>query len=196
MVGLNLKGAPVVSKAAQDRAQHAFDILAEIQEMVTRMGLPEYPRPKAAPVPLSDLDISALTNQEVAAQMANYIAYAQYVGAKVAEVEAAYKISAANLKQIAATQKVSLFNDATPKTEIEARITVSPEYQKHEYEHLKLYATKSILSAYYKSYSRQAQALSRIVELRKLEYEQEARQNAVNSHRVPGRGGLPGTLRR
>lgn len=194
MAGLNLKGAPVASKAAQDRAQHAFDILAEIQEMVTKMGLPEYPKPKVAPTPLSDLDISALSNQEVAAQMANYIAYAQYVGAKLAEAEAAYRISASNLKQIAASLKVSLFKDQIPKGEVDARIQTSPEFQKHEYEHLKLYATKSILAAYYKSYSKQAAALSRIVELRKLEFEQEHRTNNVGSYRREG--GLPGKLRR
>lgn len=194
MSGLNLRGTPVVSKDKARRAQEAFEILGEVQEMVRKMGLPPYPKPEAAPTPLCELEMEALSNQEVAAQMVNYIAYAQYVSTKLAEAEAAYKISEVNLKQIAANLKVALFSDGVAKAEVSARIQDSSEYQKYEQEHLKLFATKSILSAYYKSYSRQAAALSRVVELRKLEFEQEHRANNVNSHKRPG--GIPGRLRR
>lgn len=192
---LNLKGTPVASKGAQARTKRALDLLAEIQELVKRMGLPEMPKPEHRPMPLADLDTGALSNREVETQMTMYVAYAQYIGPKLAEAEAAYKISSANLKTIAASLKVDMYKDKIPKTEVDARVANSPQYAEQELEHLKMYAVKEVLKAYYKSFSRQAQALSRIVEMRKLEFEQEQRHNSVQNQRAP-RGGLPGRFRR
>jgi hypothetical protein len=162
------------------------------------MGLPEYPKPKTAPEPLCDIDVGALTNRELETQMANYVAYAMYIAPKLAEAEAAYKISTANMKAVAASLKVSLYKDRVPKSEIDARVLVAPEYIEQELEHLKLYATKEILEAHYKAYSKQAGALSRFVELRKLEYEQEVRQHSVSTFKGRPRptAGLPPELRR
>lgn len=192
---LNLKDTPVAAKSAQVRTKRALDLLLEVQELVKRMGLPEMPKPEHRPLPLADLDTGALSNRELETQMTTYVAFAQYIGPKLAEAEAAYKISDANLKTIKASLKVDLFKDKVPKTEIDARVACAPAYAEQELEHLKVYATKEVLKAYYKSFSRQAQALSRIVEMRKLEFEQEQRQNSVANHRAP-RGGLPGRFRR
>lgn len=196
MSGLNLKGTPISSRNTQERTKRALDILEEIQQQVKKMGLPEYPKPTTQPTPLSDLDVGALSNRELETQMASYVAYAMFLAPKLAEAEAAYKISTANMKAVAASLKVSLFKDEVPKSEIDARVSVAPEYIEQELEHLKLFATKQILEAHYKAYSKQAGALSRIVELRKLEYEQETRQHNVGSFKRPAGGGLPRELRR
>jgi hypothetical protein len=192
-MGLDLKGVPVTSRSTKERTRKALDILEEIQAQVAKMGLPEYPKPATAPTPLCDLDVGSLSNRELETQMTSYVAYAQYISPKLAEAESAYKISSANLKAVAASLKVSLFRDDVPKAELQARIATAPEYIEQELEHLKLYATRTILESYYQSYSKQAAGLSRIIELRKLEFEQELRANSVGSHK---RGGLPGKFRR
>jgi hypothetical protein len=194
-MGLDLRGTPVTSSRTQERTRKALDILAEIQEQVAQMGLPEYPRPDNVPQALADIDVGALSNRELETQMAAYIAWGAYVSTKLAEAEVAYRASTINMKAIAASLKVSLFKDQVPKAEIDARVHVAPEYVDQELEHLKLYATKEILAAHYKAYSKQAGALSRFVELRKLEYEQEMRSQNVAGYRRPT-GGLPASLRR
>lgn len=194
-MGLNLRGTPITSARTQERTRKALDILAEIQQQVMQMGLPEYPRPGNVPEALADLDVGALSNRELETQMAAYIAWGAYVSTKLAEAEVAYRASTLNMKAIAASLKVSLFADQVPKAEIDARVHVAPEYVEQELEHLKLYATKEILAAHYKAYSKQASALSRFVELRKLEYEQEMRSQNVAGYRRPA-GGLPASLRR
>lgn len=200
-MGLNLKGTPVTSNATTKRAKRAFDMLAEIRQEVMDMGIPPMPQPKTAPTPLSELEVGTLDNRDLETHMSNYIAYAQYVGPKLAETVAAYKAAASNLKAVAASLKVSLMKQDIAKKEIDARTTESEDYAEAEYEYLKLYALKEVLGSYYKSYSRQAQALSRIVELRKLEYEQAVRQQSVanfkpGERRPRGGGGLPGNIRR
>lgn len=194
-MGLDLRGTPVASKSAKETAQKAFDVLAEIQEQVAMMGLPDYPKPTNAPRPLSDIDVGSLSNRELETQMTSYVAYAMYVMPKVAEAEASYKIAVANLKKITANLKVGLFKDKTSKAEIDARVTDSPEYQEYELETLKLFAIKEILDSHYKAYSKQASALSRVIELRKLEYEQAVREASVGKYRRPA-GGIPAGLRR
>jgi hypothetical protein len=200
-MGLNLKGTPATSNATIKRTKRALDLVTEIREEIAAMGIHPYPQPKTAPTPLSDLDVGSLSNRELETHMTNYVAYAQYVGPKLAETEAAYKVSGANLKAVAASQKVSLMKDGIPKNQIDSRVTESQDYAEAELEYLKLYAIKQVLASYYKSYSRQASALSRIVELRKLEYEQDLRQHNVARYK-PGHerpragGGVPGNLRR
>ncbi len=196
MPSLDLKGVPVATNASKQRSQRALDILEEIQREVREMGLPEYPRPSTSPTPLSEVDVSALSNRELETHLTSYIAYAAYLEPKLAEAEMAYKISAHDMKGIKANLKVSLFKDGVPKSEIDARVQDSPEYIEKELEHLKLFAIKTILEAHHRGYRSQAQGLSRIVELRKLEYEQEQRANHVGNYK-PGRpGGLGRPARR
>lgn len=195
-MGLNLRGTPLASQHAHERTKRAFDILQEIQEEAARMGLPPYPKPSSAPKALSDIDVGELSNRELETQMAKYVGYASYLMPKLAEAEAAYKIATANLKSIKASLKVSLFKDGIPKNEIEARVIESPEYAEQDLELLKLFATKEILDAHYKAYSKQAQALSRFVELRKLEFEQSLREHNVGNIKKRQASGIPGGFRR
>lgn len=191
MPSLDLKGVPIASESSVQRSQRALDILEEIQAQVRAMGLPDYPKPETSPVPLSEIDPSDLSNRDLEKHLTTYIAYAAYLEPKVAEAEFAYKASAHNLKAIKASLKVSLYKDNVPKSEIEARVTDSPEYCAQELEHLKLYAIKQILEAHHSGYSRQAAGLSRLVEMRKLEYEQESRGQHVQNYKPkPGQAGM------
>jgi hypothetical protein len=194
MTGLKLKGAPVSSGATKARTQRALEILEEIQKQVAAMGLSEYPKPKNVPAPLGDVDLGALENSELESLLASYTGYASFINTKLAEAEVAYKVSTANMKAITASLKASLFKDGTPKGEVDALVATAPEYVEYELEHLKLYATKEILESHYKAYSRGAQAVSRIVELRKLDYEQSMREHNVGRMKRPNAfqgGGAP-----
>lgn len=196
MTGLKLRGIPVESQRTKLRTQKALDILEEMQHRAGQLGLPEYPKPTNTPDPLSDVDIEALANRELEQLMATYTAWATYIMPKLAETEAAYKISASNLKAVAADLKVHLFKDGVPKSEVGARVLDSPVYMEYELEHLKLFATKEILEAHYNAYSKQAAVLSRIVELRKLEYEQTLRQQSIGNYRPKAHTSIQGSFRR
>jgi hypothetical protein len=134
--------------------------------------------------------------------MSQYIAYSNYLAPKVATAASALRISAANLKLVLANQKVSLMKTYVPKAELSDRAKDSPEYQEYELEHLKLWAMHEILEAHYKAYGKQYEALSRSVELRKMEFESSLRQSGVDSFKNRIGGGKrpapqrPGSIRR
>ena len=192
-MSLNLKKAAVVPVAAQERAKDAFSILAEVQDSVRRMGIPEYPRPEGSPPSLAEVDTGSLSNRELETFYSKYVAYAQYLGPKLAEAETAHKISQSNLKHLEATIKADLTAKQVPKTEHATQVKENAVYLENEIEDLKLFATKTILAAYYKAYANQAKAISRIIELRKLEQEQAVRQNSIGSYKP---GGPPSGFRR
>lgn len=195
MPGLHLGGVPVSSNRTKERIQRGLEILEAIQKQVIAMGLPEYPRPRNTPEPIGDIDLSAMSNRELEQVMAQYTAWAAYVGTKLAETEVAYKASSAAMKALTASLRVSLHKDGIPKAEIEAKVQTSPEFMEYDLEHLKLYATREIVGAHYKAYIRSAQAVSRSIEVRKLEYEQDARVHSVGGFKRP-QGPPRGHIRR
>lgn len=198
MPGLDLKGVPVTSRSTQERTKKALDILAEIQGQMAAMGLQPYPQPKKMPEPLDADLLAGLSNRELETQLAAYTGYAAFLQTKLVEAQIAYKASSINLGAVKASLKASLFKDKVPKSEVDAKVNTAPEFIEHELEHLKLFAIKEILEAHYNAYSKQAATVSRVIELRKLEYEQETRSHNVASYKPrPGApGGLPGNLRR
>jgi hypothetical protein len=199
--GLRLEGVPVLSTNTKERLKRSLEILQDIQEQVALMGIPEYPKPRNQPEAIADVDLSAMSNRELEQLLSQYTAWAAYIGTKLAEAEVAVKASDASMKAVIASLKSSLFKDGTPKAEVDAKVKTSPQYIEYDLEHLKLYATREILDAHYKAYSRSAQAVSRNIELRKLEYEQEQRHSGVsgfkrqhlNQQRPAGSMRRPGT---
>jgi hypothetical protein len=161
--------------------QDALDILADVQEKVRKMGLPEQPKPTEEPPSITSLDVGDLPNQEIETYLVKLTGYATYLLPKVAELEASYKISQANLKRVEASLKVQMSAKGTPSKELVAAVRDSEAYIAQEIEQLKLY----------KSYVKQAAVLSRIVELRKLEYEQAQRAHNVGHTKFGGRGTTP-----
>lgn len=195
--GLHLKGTPISSKRVREHQQTAVDLLEEIQERIRKMGVMDFPKPEGTIQSLGSLELGAFTNREVETLLARYIGYVAYLGPKIAEAETAYRIGAANLKLVEANLRVSLFKDNVPKNEVVARVRESEEYIEQDLEQLKLFAVKHILAAHCNAYKEQAKAVSRSIELRKLEFEQEHRANNVAGHKGPAhRGGLPAGVRR
>lgn len=189
MSSLDLRRTAVLAKGAAKSYQKAFDILEEVQQQVRAMGIPDYPQPEGQPPPLGSLDPEKLTNQDLEVYYVAYVGYAQYIGPKVAAAEAAYKISTSNLKRVEADIENKLRVEGCPKAELKPRIREHVLWLEQEFEHVKLYCTKTILAAHYRSYSNQAKALSRVIELRKMELEGQQRGNNLNRRPVTPRVG-------
>lgn len=196
MKGLILKGAATTTGRARENVQAALDILEEIQQRVIAMGVTDFPKPEGELQSLATTNVGALTNRELETHYAGYVAYCSYLGPKVAEAITSHRIATANLKRIAANIKMGLLRDKTPRSELQTRTLDSEEYVEYELEQLKLAAVKEILQAHFDAYQAQAAALSRIVEIRKLEFEDERRQgNFARNPKHPGRGPMPGVRR-
>ncbi len=160
----------------------AAEVLEKVRADTQNLGLVPYPQPKTSPQPLDASLIEAMTNSEIEVHYIAYTAYAQYVGGKHAEYDAAHKIAACALKHLESKLKAR-----APKGKAGApSVKSNGVYQSNEVEVIKLYAMKTMLGAHHKNYSKQASALSRIIELRKLEFEQHLRGGNLNK-----RGGRP-----
>ena len=191
-MGLNLRGTPTVSSRTRERVQKTVDIMDEVRAQMAQMGLQPYPRPKNTPEPLDETTLDGLSNQELERYLTSYTGYAAYLQTKVVEATIAHKASVINTKAVKANLKASLYKDRVPKSEVDARVNIAPEFIARELEELKLYAVEQILDAHYNAYSKQAGAVSRVIELRKLDFEQQHRQNNVQGYRP----GLPKFQRR
>lgn len=198
-MALDLTRAAILPKGSDEKYQSAFEIIEQVREqMREELGLEEYPRPEAQPRPLADIpNIEGLPNAELGALYAHYVAYAQFVGAKLAETEAAYKIATNVLKQVVAEIQSKLFSQEVPKAEVPVRVREDGLYKKFDNELVKLYATKTILAAHHRAYDKQAAALSRIISLRELEFQQTFRENSIGgSKKARRRIDVPSDFRR
>jgi hypothetical protein len=199
-MALDLTRAAILPKGSDERYQSAFEIIEQVREqMRDELGLEEYPKPESQPRPLADIqNIESLPNAELGGLYAHYVAYAQFVGAKLAETEAAYRIATNVLKQIVAEIQSKLFAQEVPKSEISSRVREDGLYKKFDTELVKLYATKTILTAHHKAYDKQAAALSRIIALRELEFQQTFREGGIsgNAKKARRRLDMPSDFRR
>lgn len=184
---LPLKGTPITSPRTKERVQRAHDIMEEIKEQMADIGLAPYPRPRNTPEPLDEELLESASNRELEKHLVHYTGYAAYLQTKLVEAQIAYRACTINMKAVKNSLKSSLFKDRVPAKEIDSRVALAPEFIEQELEQLKLYAVQQMLEAHYNAYSKQASAVSRVVELRKLEFEQSRREHNV-SHYKPGRG--------
>jgi hypothetical protein len=180
----DLTKVPIISQAVKKDVQSAREILDDVIQQAKELGLSEYPKPKSSPPSLADIDVSTMPNSELGQLYTQYTAHAQWVFGQVVQAEVGYKIGVANLKKIEAQLKTKLFamEDVT-KAEVPSLVKDDPVRTEHEFEVLKLFAMKEILDAHYKAYNKQAEALSRIISLRELDFEMTMRDNGIQGKR-------------
>lgn len=189
---------PIVDEEEQEaRYRSAADMIDETKARLLEMGLEEYPQPKSRPIPLAEIpNIDSLTNTELGVLFAQYTAYAQFVGARSAEMQAMHKIAVSGLKRLTAEMTAQLVAREVPKSEIPAQIRKSQAFIDGDTELLKIYAMKTMLEAVHRAYEKQAAALSRLISLRELEFQQTLRDgNIKKPRRRPGGPSIQQDLR-
>lgn len=183
MPRIDLGKTAVLSSEEQEQFKTAQEIIDEIEDQVASKGLAKYPRPAGEPADLTQLDITTMSNNELGQHFIRYTAFAQYVFGDLANIQASYRIGIASLKLIEANLKSKLFAREVAKAEIPAMVREDPIRVEYELEVLRLFAMKEILEARYKAYQRSADALSRIIEIRKLDFDQSMRDSSIGGHR-------------
>jgi hypothetical protein len=182
MPKLDLSNAALIDKESAQKHKSAFDLIAETKQKMEEMGLEDYPQPNSRPTPLAEIEnIDGLTNSQLGGLYVEYVAYAQFVGARLAELVATYKIAVNNVKHITAELTASLYAKDVPKGEISTRVRESVAFQEADAELVKIFAMKTLLEAHHRAYDKQAAALSRLISLRELEFQQTIRQDNVGT---------------
>lgn len=176
-MGLDLRRAGIVDEEEhQEGMQDAYTQIAEIKYgLEQRFGVSEPPRPKQEPVPLSEVDVSALSNLQLESLYLQYVSYSVFLNTKVAEIECLERAAGAELKKTRGRIENALRAGGIKEIALKAAVETHPAYLEAAMEYNKLYFTKKLSVPYYEVYSKQASGLSRAVELRKLEFAQQQR---------------------
>ncbi len=162
-----------------------MSLLEEAEEALRELGIPEMPRPKNQPTPLADIDITILTNLELAGLHAQYVSYAVYMGEELAKIEAQEENTKRMVKDHAAMLKDQLTAAGKKGPEVMGAVLENEDYKALDLEHQKLFFMKSILKRRYSGFVKQAGTLSRNIELRKLEFEQTLRTSNIGKRPAP-----------
>lgn len=185
MSGLRVQKAAVISEDVKAEAEAAYEIVESVQDELRSRGIPDYPQPTAVPPALSEIDLENLSNNALGALHVKYTGYAVFFNTELAKVKAREKVAKRNFQHITAQIKSQLIGRSVAKDEVASAVRTHPQYEKYETELLSLSIQKLIIESVYNAYRLQAQALSRNVELRKLEMEQQKRANSITSYRRP-----------
>jgi hypothetical protein len=195
MPKLDLTKATIVPKSSEAKYRATHDVLENVKAELARMGLQEYPTPSSVPPSLLDIgDIDTLPNASLGNLYTQYVAYAQFIGARLAEAEARYKLSVNALKHLAAEMSAQMIAEEVPKGEVKDRVRDAPLYKELDCDLVTRAATKILLEAHKHAYDKQAAALSRVIALRELEFQQSLRQDNMK-RKKPLRGIPTGDLR-
>lgn len=163
-------------------------LMKSVEAELEARGIPEPPRPKTHPLSLADIDITLLTGNQLANLYTQYVAYAAYIGDEVAKIEGLEESAKKMLREVLAELKDAQFTRGMKGAEATSAATKDPVYKDLDMEHMKLFFMKAIMKRRYKGYVTQAAALSRTIELRKLDFEQTRRDGNLG---FPGKQGAP-----
>lgn len=165
-----------ISEKKIEEAKHRVDdMLTQVKADLDRRGIPEPIRPKNHPKSLADVELAELTNAEVASLYSQYVAYSAYIGDELAQIEGMEEMAKKLLKDTLGELKDALFAKKMKGPEATAAAMKDELYRALDMEHAKLFFMKAIMKRRYRGYIQQAAALSRTVELRKLDFEQNRR---------------------
>lgn len=167
-------GAIPDSNVARSK-QYIEDLHAAVRQELDARGIPEPVKPSSHPRSLADTDIASLTNSEVASLYSQYVAYAAYIGDELAQIEGLEELAKKILRETLGSIKDSLYASGIKGAAATAAATKDALYQELDMEHAKLFFMKAIMKRRYRGYVSMAAALSRTVELRKLDFEQSRR---------------------
>lgn len=178
--GLDLDRLPIIDGGKAREAKERIDsLLADVQMELEARGIPEPLKPKNHPQPLADMDIAALTNAQIGGLYAQYVAYASYIGDELAQIEGLEEAAKKHLRDTLAELKDAAFVRGLKGAEATSAAMKDELYRSLDLEHMKLFFMKAIMKRRYRGYTSQAAALSRTIELRKLDFEQTRRDGNI-----------------
>lgn len=163
-------------------------LMQDVEADLEQRGILDAPRPDNHPKALADLDITLLTNNELASLYSQYVAYGAYIGDGLAKVEGLEEAAKRFLRDVLSELKEAQFVKGMKGAEATSAALQDPLYKDYDLEHTKLFLMKTIMKRRYDGYKDQAAALSRSIELRKLDFEQSSRDNNLG---YPGKRAAP-----
>lgn len=185
MPKLDTSKLAILSTEEREQFGDAQGILAQVENQAKDLGLVPYPKPSNAPDNLADMDVSVMPNNQLGQMYSQYTAHAQWVFGELTKASVAYRLGVSSLKLLEAKLKTKLYAQNVVKAEVPALVREDHLRLEYEIEVLKLYAMKEILEAHYKAYSKQAEALSRIISLRELDFDMTTREFGINNRKRP-----------
>lgn len=187
-MGLDLskkKGSFRNEAEEEQKSKSAFDQVEEIEQQIfAKMKLHPYAQPSKSPADLSQLDVNQLSNADLSTIYSQYTAYAAYLMTQASKTKSMLTMAKSNLTRLGAQIKADLYSKNVPKDEIAVAVKTDGLYQDAELEYHKQHIMNQIISAYYRAYDMQSKALSRVVEIRKMEFQQGQRDHHIQNHRI------------
>lgn len=175
---LGLGAMSVISERAVSEGQsRIYRMLADVKAEIAKRGIHDAPRPANHPRALADMDMNLLTNDELANLYTQYVAYASYIGDELSEVECLELAAKKLLKETLGELKDAEYVKGLKGGEATNAAIKNPLYKELDLEHTTLFFMLSIMKRKYTHYVKQAAALSRNVEVRKLDFENQRRDN-------------------
>lgn len=177
---LNLGRTPIIDEGKVRHAKEKIDsLLRDVEADLVRRGIPEPPRPKNHPAELADMDTALLTNADLGSLYTQYVAYASYIGDELAKIEGMEESAKKLLRDTLAELKDAAFTRDLKGAEATSAALKDELYRALDLEHMRLFFMKAIMKRRYRGYVSKAAALSRTIELRKLDFEQVRRDGNV-----------------
>lgn len=192
-MGLDLSEAAIIDEEKLNLNLVSVD---DIEAGLRERGLKAFDKPKDQPQGLADLDVNDLTNDALAGLYSRYIAYQAYLSTEVARAKVHKSATDRNLKTVKAALKAAFHAKGVKEKEIVERVQLHPLYVEHDAAYAHARYTFEILESYDRAYGKQAAALSRCVELRKIELEQARREGNLGKGPNYRSGVKPGGITR
>jgi hypothetical protein len=152
-----------------------------------KYGLVPLPAPKTAPTPITDVDVNALTNDELTALYVSHVGYASYIAAVTATAETGLAEATNARDYFVAKERIRYAEEGVADDEILPTIKSTAEYLELNQTVVSRKTEWTMLKAYYKNYRSQAAALSRVASIRSIDIDQARN---LNHRRRPNRTSL------
>ena len=192
-MGLDLSKAAIIDE--EDLTLNLVSV-DDIEADLRKRGLKAFAKPEDQPQGLADIDVNELTNDALAGLYSKYIAYQAYLSTEVARAKVHKSAADRNLKTVTAALKSAFHAKGVKEKEISESVRLHPLYTEHDAAYAHARYTFEILESYDRAYGKQAAALSRCVELRKIELEQSRREGNLGKGPHYQSGVKPGGITR
>lgn len=181
MPKLDLRGTAIIDSENLEKVPSGEEVVEDVRARMHASGIPEMSPPRGEPpVSLTDVDTASMSLRDLENLFIKYTGYAQFISTIAAERVAALNAEQTRLKSAKARIAKMLMEEGVTKADIAAARDAHPDVEDISISILRTRTERDMVEAARKAFSGQAAALSRIVEIRKLEYEQGSRQGTLN----------------